>query len=537
MKKILFSTKTLAVAVLPLLISGCANDDAAQGNASKQPDTKGMTEFAVVDNAANAKTASVTRTAGIYTGHSIKFYWTSGDCLWLNNASTLKESNLSTIPNTNGREETAKFYFDGTYTNESYPVRYTGLGNNSGDKVTIKSEQTQQLPNDGSHIGADGDCGTAIARRQSDGSYKFMLDHKASYLTFAPYYSTDELASEVTIKKIKVTANQNLAGTYAFNDNGIHTASVTNASNSITLTLTGTFNIPQASDYNKNGAIMVIAPGTYTNFKVEYTLADSRTGVTGTVSKTYASVTFSEGKNTPIKFNLDMARYEMKYYMWDAGSHFWNNYSGTLPVADGEAAPFMAPGTTHWFNKSETNLTAANSCINCPNANEATIYAFHGDPHWDGETLWTMNKHLYVGGMWFKKLRYCEGGPYTSPVEIYSPSGKDYRDNSIWRLWQEEEVETYHNAWTTPVHAKTKPADTSKYFYLPAMGYLNNHTNDGQLRIGAGAGGYAGAYWTSTGLLLPHGPRAIALYFSEDAVGLEVDDRYWAYPRFENPTD
>lgn len=516
------------------MLVGCDSNETAQSGITPTSATEGMTEFAVADKA--QQEAKATRTAGIYTGHSIKFYWTSGDHLWINNASTLKESNLSTIPNTNGKEETAKFYFDGTYTNESYPVRYTGLGNNSGDKVTIKSEQTQQQPNDGSHIGADGDCGTAIAHRKSDGSYQFMLDHKASYLTFAPYYSTDELASEVTVKKIKVTANENLAGTYAFNNNGIQTSNVTDAKKSITLSLTGTFNIPTASDYNKNGAIMVIAPGTYTNFTVEYTLADSRTGVTGTVSKTYASVTFSEGKNTPIKFNLGMTRYEMKYYMWDAGSHFWNTYSGSLPVADGDAAPFKAPDTDRWFNKSETNLTAANSCINCPNANEATIYAFHGDPHWDGETLWVMNKHIYIGGMWFKKLQFCDGGPYTSPVERYSPSGKDYRDNSVWQEWQEEDV-TYHNAWTTPVQTKTKPADTSQYFYLPAMGYLNNHSSDGQLRIGAGAGGYAGAYWTSTGLDLPHGVRAVALYFSKDYVGLEVDDRYWAYPRFENPTD
>ena len=41
---------------------------------------------------------------------------------------------------------------------------------------------------------------------------------------------------------------------------------------------------------------MVVAPGTYTNFTIEYTLCDSKTGVSGTVSKTYNSVTLNAGK-------------------------------------------------------------------------------------------------------------------------------------------------------------------------------------------------------------------------------------------------
>ena len=158
-------------------------------------------------------------------------------------------------------------------------LRYTGNGNTQSDKVTIKAFQTQQTPNDASHIGTDGDCGTAKATRNG-GRYTFKLDHKAAYLTFTPYYSKDELDNSVTVKSIKVTANENLAGTFDFNDNGLQTTSVTAPSKSVTLALTGAFNIPKASDHNKNAAIMVVAPGTYTNFTVEYTLADSQTGIT-----------------------------------------------------------------------------------------------------------------------------------------------------------------------------------------------------------------------------------------------------------------
>ena len=89
------------------------------------------------------------RTSGEYTGSSVKFYWTSGDKLWINDSSSLKASSRSNIPATGGKETTAKFWFDGTYTATTYPVRYTGNGNTASDKVTIKAAQAQQSANDG----------------------------------------------------------------------------------------------------------------------------------------------------------------------------------------------------------------------------------------------------------------------------------------------------------------------------------------------------------------------------------------------------
>ena len=211
MKKIRFYKKTLAVPALLLFLTGCAGDDASQENSSVQPGTENMTRFSVAEDAVGPQPASATRTAGEYTGSAVKFYWTSGDRLWVNDAATtLKVSNRSTIPATAGKETAASFYFDGVFTAPSYPVRYTGNGNAAGDKVTIKAEQQQQAPNDGAHIGADGDCGTAVAGRQGDGSYRFMLDHKASYLTFAPYDSKGELAGTVSVQQIKVTATGTL---------------------------------------------------------------------------------------------------------------------------------------------------------------------------------------------------------------------------------------------------------------------------------------------------------------------------------------
>ena len=327
-----------------------------------------------------------------------------------------------------------------------------------------------------------------------------------------------------------MTANENLAGTFDFNDNGLQTASVTAPSKSVTLALTGAFNIPKAINHTKNAAIMVVAPGTYTNFTVEYTLADSQTGVTGTVSKTYSSVTLNAGKNVPVKFDLAMENYGMDYYMWDAGKPYWDGYTGKLPVKDGEQAPYEASGTNRYFNGDGTNLYAVNACKVCPNANEAALYVFRGDPHWDETTLWVKNKHLYKGGMWFLKLKYCDRGPYTSPVTTY-PDGVDYRANSYWSTWNESTKKINGSSWVK-APSQGKPADTSKYFYLPAMGYLDNDGGkQGVLKLNTA--GYQGAYWTSTSVVLDGwSPQAICLHFSKDQVGLDADLRWWAYPIF-----
>ncbi|ATV31762.1 hypothetical protein [Prevotella intermedia] len=533
----------LALVVGLFAFTGCSNENEEVVEQQHYGQTRGADEKATAfisdDNAVTSDAA--TRTVGVYTGSSIKFYWTSGDKLWIKE-STLKQSVKDDIDeriaaNGNGRAEMAKFYFQGVYTNPTYLLRYTGNGNDSGDKVTIKASQSQVNPNNARHLGTDGDCGTATAHRQANGTYLFSVNHKAAYITFAPYYSKEKLDNSVSITNIRVTANENLAGTYAFDDNGIQTSTVYNPSKSVTLALNNTFKVPHVSDYTMNGAIMVVAPGTYTNFTIEYTLSDSRTGVSGTISKTYNSLTLDAGKNKVVKYDFAMNRYPMEYYMWDPGKHYWNGYTGKLPITDNEKASFPAQGTNRYFNGNGVNLYAVNACRICPNANEATLYAFRGDPHWDGKTLWVMNHHLYIGGMWFKKLQYIEGG-YASPVTMY-PDGHDYRQNSEWRNWDELTPAKYHDKWINRP-AQGKPQNTSKYFFLPAMGYLDNHNSEGQLKIGAYGtyfgfyNGYNGAYWTSTSVRKTNTSlQAVSLHFSHSEVGLEVDDRKWAYPIFK----
>ncbi len=496
MRKIQFSMKTLAAAAIALFMAGCANDETAQDSTAKHPGIKGMTEFAVVDNGANAKALPAMRTMGIYTGSSIKFYWTSNDRLWINNTAAmppLKASSRSDIPDTGGKELTAKFYFDGIYSAPSYPVRYTGNGNPVGDKVTIKSVQAQQTPNDGSHIGTDGDCGTAVANRQSDGSYQFTLAHKASYLTFMPYYSK-VFDPSVKVTQIKVTADQAVAGTYDFNDSGIQVATGTSTSTSITLTLNGGgdngFAIPNIADYSQNAAIMVLAPGTYDNFTVEYTLYDQVTNVTGTICKNYGTVTCNEGKNKKVAADLAVINHGDKLYMWDAQQDYWYGYESEQPVLNGitsqHAPKSKANDPTRWYNDvnapTGSTVTAAGRASICPNVNEMLWYVFRGDPHWDGDRPFSFAKHLYKGGMWFKKkgIIMSENGlDATTMKNMYK--GTDYRP--VGTGWSR-----INSSIVTGV-----PSNVNNYFFLPAINFFWQGSF-----YGSGKMGEYGDYWTSS---------------------------------------
>lgn len=483
------------MATFTLIMAGCTNDDTAQEYTARQLDTKGLTEFAVADNSVNTKAAPATRTAGEYTGASIRFHWTSGDRLWINNTAvmpSLKASSKSDIPTT-GKAASAKFYFDGAFSNQTYPVRYTGNGNEQGDKVTIKSEQAQQKPNDGAHIGVDGDCGTAVAQRQSDGSYKFTLDHKASYLTFTPYYHIG-FTTDVKVTQVKVTADQAIAGTYDFNDNGIQTSTGTSTSTSITLSLNGGgtngFEIPEAQNYAENAAIMVIAPGSYTNFTVEYTLHDQITNVTGTVSKNYGNITCAVGKNRKVAEDLAIINRGNKLYMWDAIEDYWWGHENEQPVLNGVTNPSFPKSKEsdpkRWYYDinapTGSAQVAGGRAAACPNVNEMLWYAFKGNPHWDGNKLFSFAKHLYKGGMWFKKKSIIMSENHLNNATMKDKyDGKDYRP--IGDNWPRRNTNIISGI----------PSNINDYFFLPAIGYFY----EGQFYGGGQLGEY-GDYWTSS---------------------------------------
>ena len=472
---------SLFATCLLLGLTACSNDnvsDADSGNGAENKDLTGKTSFSITSEAK-------TRTSGVYDS-GVNFYWTTNDNIWVKSGSTLTASSSNNITSTTAAS--AKFYFDGTYTAASYPVRYTGNASSSGNTVTIATSQNQDEANNATQLGTVGDCGVGTATRQTDGSYKFNLSHEASYITFMPYYSKEELAASAVVTQIKVEAanGEKLAGKFNFSDNGLGTAISSSSSNSVTLTLNGTssttgFPIPKAATASKNAAIMVVAPGTYSTFKVTYTLYDSVTGTESTISYTYRNINCTPGKNQKISTDLGMATYtsrKNKYYMWDAVNNYWDGHANSQPLLNDAVSTDYATSSadSRWYNTAFTKdvqIKAINSCKDEPTFEGLTWYISAGSPQLDNKTLWVFAKHLYVGGIWLKKQ---------SEISHFS-STESYTGTATW-------VSGKDIKFTVSNFGKPASSERSSYFYLPALGQYK----DGKL-IDLGVKGY---YWAST---------------------------------------
>ena len=471
---------SLFATCLLLGLTACSNDnvsDADSGNGAENKDLTGKTSFSITSEAK-------TRTSGVYDS-GVNFYWTTNDNIWVKSGSTLTASSSNNITSTT---TSAKFYFDGTYTAASYPVRYTGNASSSGNTVTIATSQNQDEANNATQLGTVGDCGVGTATRQTDGSYKFNLSHEASYITFMPYYSKEELAASAVVTQINVTVanGESLAGTFNFSDSGLGTAISSSSSNSVTLTLNGTssetgFPIPTTATASKNAAIMVVAPGTYSTFKVTYSLYDSVTGTKSTISYTYSGKTCTAGKNQKISTDLGMATYtsrKNKYYMWDAVNNYWDGHANSQPLLnDAENANYATSSAdARWYNTTFTDKVqtkAINSCKDAPTFEALTWYIGGGSPKLDDKTLWVFANHLYAGGIWLKKK---------SEISHFS-STESYTGTATW-------VSGKDIKFTVSNFGKPEASVRSSYFYLPALGQYV----DGKL-TGLGVKGY---YWAST---------------------------------------
>ena len=489
-------TNTLFLLALSgvLFFTACASEDTAKQEPTQEPGIEGLTAFVVGDS------DTETRTTAEYDGSGINFYWTAGDRLWVNNV-TLKRDvrntinnhleNHPTMPTTAvKRVATAKFYFTGNFTAASYPVRYTGK-NGVANKVTIKDAQSQTVPNDASHIATDGDFGVATAAKYAgSGQYRFTLDHKASYITFAPYTSQG-IISGAKIQKIRIftdNASDVLAGTFDLADDGT-LSNPTSTSNSVELVIND-FSIPSTYAYATNAAIMVVNPGTYSNVSIEYTLHDPVTNVTGTITKTYPSLTFTAGKNKKVKADLQVIEYPAnRYYTWDAaeGQHYWKGYEWDnpnpslrhQPTINWASNPTYAPGfgpesgsnprgyRDDTFTPLPITTPAIRSAKDCPNVNECIWYAMEGNPHYEQSTLWATMGHLYTGGTWIKKLSVIGNSQHPkktlAELKAAAPNGIDYRTPQPWSNFINYNL----------VQGK-KPSNLSDYFFIPHLGqYLN----------------------------------------------------------------
>ena len=490
-----------------LTLSSCASDDTATDKTAGKDTPKSGTVF-------SSETEPSTRTSATYTGSGLDFYWTASDKIWVKDdngnynqsASDDISSRIAAVPGSTTTDK-AKFWVNGSYTGSSHKVRYTGKSGVK-DKVTIKASQTQNTPNDAAHIADDGDFGVADASG-GPGVYNFTLNHKAAYLTFMPYTTQSVITTAAKLQKIRIyTSNTSdqLAGTFDLADNGTLSNGAT-TSNSVELNVNN-FSIPNVSTYATNAATMVVNPGTYSNLTIEYTLHDAVTNVTGVIEKTYSSVTFDAGKNTPVRADLKVKIYPANdYFEWDAQQHYWAGFEWDNPIPAKRTQPTLnlqqnktdAPQSTtsasahtpRDFNDMQgytmgPPVTATQSAVNAPNANEMLWYGEKGNPHWDNKTLWATMGHLYTGGMWFKKQSTIAHDEHKTLQELKeeAPDGTDYTKNG------------YASGYMNHNVTQGKPTNINDYFYLPGKGVYELPNNNGIFYIGGAYPG--GSYWTCT---------------------------------------
>ena len=509
MKKKLFKTRLLSFATfcgLTFAFVSCANEDVTQ-NPNNTENDKNLTTFTAGDPS--------TRTSMESDG---KFFWEAGDKIWVkdDNGTWNASSNSPT-----SKTAYFKFKVPGTYTaHMSYKVYYPGQNGNQ-DQVTISANQSQAEPNTTTHFGTSGDCGMADASKQSNGSFAFMLDHKAAYLLLLPRTSNTVLHS-CYLTKVEVNSDNDITSTYTLDPvTGKLTGTGTGKQIVLTTTGSGTYanGFPltnNATSEATNGSYVVIKPGTHT-LKIRYWVKDIATNVEGTITKTLASATYDQNKYYNITANLNVKDYDGDhYYMWDAQDQYWKGHEWWSVNKDQPVLNYHSNvnypknnSDSRYYNTSYPGSGISNpathaSCKDLPNVNEMTWYAKEGDPRWDADELWTTMGHLYKGGMWFKKNAYISG--YNSNTAV---DGTDWRTTIKGQGWSVSQ--------TLP-----SAADAGKYFYLPALGYYDS----GQL-INVG---FYGGYWSSSADPLASNGYAYGLGFTSGSIGVTSAKRGDGYP-------
>lgn len=386
------------------------------------------------------------------------FFWEKEDALWVKKTDGTYVS--STKSDLVGKSASAKFYFTGLYEDPTYSVFYTG--GDAGDKVTIASTQTQSAPNNTQHIGKSGDCGYAIAARNTSGIYEFSLQHKAAYVCVSPRMTDAALGKNIVLKKVKLTsANTNIAGTFDFSTGDLDLQNPTSASKTIEITagdkgfpLTGT---TSATALTNSSVYAVIAPGTHT-ITVEYTIFDETTNFTGTIVQELPQHNFEVNTVTDIVKDLNTAIYDLdaqKFYLWDAKNSYWEGETGTIPRWESDPKNDNYPKNESDPRFTNKSTTPANTAVNLPNVNELMWLAQRGDPHYElsSQIIFKSGGHINQGaGLWVKKKSQIEGYSTTA-----APDGTDFSKKNP--------------SLTLSIQEGRPTGDINNYFFLPAYGF------------------------------------------------------------------
>ncbi len=542
MKKLLFSNVavTMLMAFTASFTLSSCSEEIVEDQQENQETQEGNLDF--------SKDVTVFTTGGDETTRTsldlnAYFYWTANDKIWVDVANDGSYATSSDDMEMSSDKRLAKFIFAGkTMVKSSYELTYTGIDATSGTKVTIPQDQSQNVPNDATSIGRNGDCATATATKNPKGQYEFTLHHEAHYLIFQPY---TEIPNDKTwkLKKIEIIDldGKPLCGTYDFDENGLIASSVQSPNSTITISTIGIdpngVKLLEKAASDKPIWYAVIAPATdgKRNLRIKYTIypaaevnyyngasLDEDIVIVKDLPKDYASkanqVTKIAHKMTLMVVPTDL------FYMWDAKTHYWtgvsnpNNrphYYGASNTNYPTTGDSYTPLTT---NVPATGRAAQNSCKSVPNVNAATWYAYAGDPRWETEYPWCFDNdynYIYTKGTWFKKwdvivaenpvltgktFTNCDVSFKGTNIPVYNNAqeilgyrnydGTDYRSN----VFPDKQWEQAHFQNRVPSYRfNGRPNDTSDYFFLPANGHLNN----GQLTNG---GDIHGCFWLSSGV-------------------------------------
>lgn len=490
-------TKLIFAAAL-LFTASCANEDVNKDNGNTN--NQGMTTFVSGDEPA-------TRTSMDHTaGGKGKFFWTTGDNIWIDNAGTPESNTSSSIT---GKTDYAKFYFASTFPGTSYPVTYTGKGSTKANEVTIAANQTQSAPNNTDHFATSGDCGTATATGSSN-EFAFKLKHQAAYLCILPRCENVPLGKNVYLTKVVITSDNDIAGTYTLSNTGL--APKSGGTKTITLTTQGAGTDPgfkmtnTTANIDRNGAYMVIAPGHHT-LTIDCYIKDPVTNVEGPITQT-VSTTFAANTITDITANLTPTIYSAdSYYMWDAKKQYWDGWEWTKNLPGGQPIRNYTSSNNYaknnsdprYYNKTNLGYGVRNDAQTAlfktlPNANEIAWYVMKGDPRWDTDRLWATMGHLYKGGIWLLKKSKIPG--YSTE---HGPDGTT-------------DLRTTHQSDGKTIISKTLPNASSigNYFYLPALGSYSYGQLDNTGIVGGSWSSSAGPLYDDTAYCMEFSPFGIS---------------------------
>ena len=482
----------LCVFAMVALFAGCVNNTADEEKETKEPKEESSTQQGTTfigGIAIKSTTTSTTRTSlsMVYPGGTqVDYFWEKGDKIWTADGAN-GEAQITT------KSATAKFRLSQRYNTPTVTLYYPGKLATSYNNVTIAIQQNQYEPNTTDKLGDYGDCGTATAQRQPDNSYTFNLDHKAAYLCLLPY-SSYKLTSAY-ISQVKITADNNIAGTYTLTKMGL---TGNGSSNTIMLTTkagSGVYanGFPLTNtdvSQNTNAIYAVIAPGTHA-LTIEYSYKDNITNIETTVTKMIASQNYLENTVYPILNDIKPKNYSSDgYFNWSAKEHLWAGREEDRLTINGTELNKIYPFAV--FKRSMGvggffPLSGTNSCQNCPNANELLWYVKRGEPRWDDNIVWAVMGHLYKGGLWLKKKNNIAGyNPSAAPDD-----GKDYTTDDL-----NVGLGGNHGRfrYETTLKSVSSGDNLNDYFYLPALGLYYADPNRIQLRDI----GIAGDYWSKT---------------------------------------